>query len=52
MAYMKKMPGCKTPGTWEGEFFMCGGSAEKIFRAGDYDFQETEKDPILAPPKG
>ena len=48
----EKMAVCRIPAAWEGVFFMCGGSAEEICGAGDYDFQETEKSPILAPPKG
>ena len=30
----EKMAVCRIPATWEGVFFMCGGSAEEICGAG------------------
>lgn len=49
----EKMAVCRIPAALEGGVFHVlrqrGGD---LWGGGDYDFQKTEKSPILAPPKG
>lgn len=47
----EKMAVCRIPAAWEGGACVAAAQRRFVGRV-DYDFQKTEKSPILAPPKG
>ncbi|RHR49718.1 hypothetical protein DWX10_21285 [Clostridium sp. AF18-27] len=48
----EKMAVCRIPAAWEGGGSCVAVAQRRFVGQGDYDFQKTEKSPILAPPKG